>query len=234
VALALAVLGAIWLTSRAAGHRPDADADYLIVPHRNRVSVCVGGAGRSEITDQDIERVRDALDVGLNSLETIPSAFADFVIEEGCPPAIPLEGERYLASDSCCLPSILLESASEASPHVLFVYLVGDPLYETSFGDLPFMQTKAERVCTGDTCEVQTLALYVTDAISSAGLADALLFTFGLHRRQTEPEPTIDWASCLRGTPNPWCETLDRCEERPHDVECTELWREAERQLDSE
>src|SRR4030042_1915105 len=64
----------------------DPEEDLLLAENRTELSVCVEGAGGLDISDEHVERGRQALEGGLEGGSFVPSEYSQRTITVGCPP----------------------------------------------------------------------------------------------------------------------------------------------------
>ncbi len=201
----------------------------LLAGNRTHLSLCVDGAGGGSITSVELDRVSSALDSGLGSLDRIPPEFGQPSVTAGCPPPIPLTGERLDSFDLCCGFSTRITDAALLSLHRLFIYFVPDDTYAASFGpDQPYARAVPERVCRGDFCSEMTVAVYFPQTVATEVLAQGILEGLALHA--TEPRPTFDpqgfLESCQQGTPVAGCDRYFLCITPTPMLNCDSFWRE--------
>jgi hypothetical protein len=230
VVVALVIGAAAWLaSSELVGDAQETPQEpgHLVAPGRMRLSLCVDGAGGHTATNDDVASVSTALDAALASLEAVPPEFGTPSVVLGCPPSIPLSGNRLDSNDLCCVFQRVVMDQRAVSPHLLFVYLVAELPYNQSFGTRPYATATAESYCRGDACSVMTASLYAPASAGTTVLAQGILKSVGLQPETVDPQPTLDWSSCAAGTPRPWCRTYDAClEAESADADCAELWQQ--------
>lgn len=190
----------------------------LRVSNRTNLSLCVDGAGGFSVSDDDVDRVRNALETVLAAADDPPSEYSDPVVSLGCPPPVALTGRRLSILDRHSLEVSPLESASDVSRHRFHVYVVPPEVYETSFGGDTYATTAEEFICESDVCTSVTRGLYVTPSTSSDVIGRAL--RAGLVLLPPLPEPTEYSQFCLSGTPEEWCFLYDYCRAVPTDATC--------------
>lgn len=180
--------------------QPEASGDGL--PHnpllsdtRSRLSVCVAGTEGQDISDAEVDEVRDALEAGFSDVSDVPVEFNDPEVVADCPPPVVPPGTP------ADFPGLGAPKVDEPSDHMIFVYFLTDEIFEVTFGEQPYSVSPEEFVCRFDDCEEVTLGLYVPASVSSTVLEDGLLYAFHLRPREPIPEPTFHWENCERGTP---------------------------------
>jgi hypothetical protein len=183
------------------GH--ESDYNYLITGNRPNLSICVHGAGGLSVSNDDVARVRAALEAGLLSVPDIPPEYGERVVSEGCPPPSAQLGQPASQWD------IRGARVDVPSVHRVFVYLVSDATYSATFGAEPFVAAGEELVFSGDEGYPVTFGLYVPQSAPSDALSEGLLTVLRLRPHEPSPTPAIDWQACERG-------------ERPHpDFDCS-------------
>ncbi len=173
-----------------------------MVDSRSKLSICVDGAGGAEVTDEDVDAVRDALEDALASVNDPPPEYAQRQVVRGCPPP----AERFGASQSeRGMYAANLETATQASEHLVHVYFIPPAVYEATFVDEPYAWTAEEHLFHGDVGVAVTSGLYLRSSATDQTIRDAVAYVLFLTPRKTPvPEPIIDWCSCERGVdPNP-------------------------------
>lgn len=174
---------------------------------RSHLSVCVAGTEAYEISDEEVDDVHSALEAGLAEVDEVPSEFGDWEVVAGCPAPV-----ETLGTPLKYYPGFDAAHVDVPSEHMVFVYFVPEDVYHVTFGDEAYTLSTEEMVCEGDVCVGVTLGLYVPATVTSGLLKMALLDGLVLLPREPEPEQTLDWTSCERGTPphpDYPCEGLD-------------------------
>ena len=186
----------------------------LLVSNRTHLSLCVGGEDGSDVSDTDLDAVRTALEEGLAAQPEIPPEYSQREVTAGCPPpSEPLgtpERERTIGLQS---PHFSSGDGDTPSEHLVFVYLISTELYETTFENESYAFVPAEFGCSGDQCWPVTTGLYLPSSATSAVMREGLLDSLRLLPREPNPEPTLDWEACERGTPPHPDNTCDQYDE---------------------
>lgn len=192
----------------------------LRVDSRSQLSLCVDGSNGLSVSDNEVDRVRDALETVIAGADDPPSEYDDRAVSLGCPPPVALTGQPLSRSDrhSFGVSPRALESASEASRHRFHVYVVPPEVYVTSFGGEAYATTSEEFICDGDVCTSLTRGLYITPSTSSDVISRAL--RAGLVLLPPLPDPTEYSRFCLSGTPEEWCFLYEYCLAVPTDATC--------------
>lgn len=209
VAAVLATVGV--LVARFAGAQEDPQVTHnpLITTNRTHLSICVDGARGYAVSQQEVTWLREALDDALNNSPLTPPEFAQRELVTGCPSppaALTEDNPNFHELWQALVHGVGWPVVDTPSPHLVFVYLVPPEFYESKF-DIPYLVGNADRTCEVDTCVPLTVALYLSPAIESQMLREALLDSLGL--LPYRPEPTIDWRPCELGTPEPYCVRYD-------------------------
>jgi hypothetical protein len=172
----------------------------LSVSSRERLSICVDGAGARDVSAGEVDAVREALDGVLAGAPEHPKAYDNPAVTLGCPEARALTGDPVGEGFERSQLAHYLDAVEQASTHRAFVYFAGEDDFGAAFLDEPYGITTEEAICQGDQCFGLTLGIYVqgTDVLSQA-LDDAL------NLQPPTPEPTTDWRACALGTPEWWC-----------------------------
>ena len=194
----------------------------LLVSNRTQLSLCVDGAGGFSVSDDEVDRVRDALEGVLAAADNPPSEYSDRAVSRSCPPPTALTGsvldygERY--GFGVLSGSGALETAGDASRHRLHVYVVPPDVYATSFGADAYATTAEDLLCDVDVCIWLTQGLYITPSTGSDVISRALRSVLVLN--PPLPEPTVYAQVCLSGTPEEWCYQYNYCQAVPTDATC--------------
>ncbi len=186
----------------------DSDTEQVVVPidfsdfylsGREEFSICVDAAGDAKSTPDQIEAVREALDVALvralqiagDRLGIIPVQYSKPIFVEGCPKARLLSGslaserpfDRRYRNDLLSDAYVGGPGGGELSPHKVFVYFVDEDTYADAFGIEPYAEA-SEQFSTGTgILYAVTRALYLPEGTDSRAIQDGLLLTLSLVTR---------------------------------------------------
>lgn len=188
---------------------------HLIVESRSELSLCVDGAAGLAVDDAEVEAIERSLEQVLASASNVPSEYDHWSVELTCPPPPDILSDQARGRLG---PSDIRDSfadvVEEASPHLVFVYLMSASSYSGFFGDQPHVVASAERLCRGSepaVCYATTFGLYLADSAPSDIMATGLEDVLNLARVTPAPEPTLDWAGC-EGLQPPFPHELYFCE----------------------
>jgi hypothetical protein len=166
----------------------------LLVSNRSHLSICVDGGGGLNISNEDVQGVRETLEEALAARPEIPPEYAEREVTAGCPAPTARLGspEKFLGLGA---PSV-----ATPSEHRVFVYLLPPEVYAATFGSDPYSFGPEEFLCEGDACYPITFGLYVSSSFDGNVLRQGLLDSLHLLLpKPNNPEPILDWAACERG-----------------------------------
>ncbi len=146
--------------------------------HRTGLSFCFDAADELDLTDVNdlLARARDSVIANLGSDAWYFSSMLEAPIAEGCPPSTVPLGSNMVSRSAA---SNFHRRVPVANEHRVFVYFLSEENYASTFGDALSFEATAEVCCmTGNDAESST-AVYVTPAITSAKLGEAIMHAIG-------------------------------------------------------
>jgi hypothetical protein len=217
------------------------EGSNLLVETRSRLSVCVDSVAGSPETDL-VSRISDALNRALAGRTDVPREFFDNEVVGGCPPPVPLTGNRLEWLYLCCEYPKRVSEPEHVSEQLLNVYVVSDAAYAASFGQEVFVRAPGEFLCarpvsqtvqpdramvglTDNPCTEVTVSLYMPDSTDGATMERALLSALAVSDMEAEL-PTPDWSVCAAGTPALHCSLYTSCQDNSQDADCKAFWEE--------
>ncbi len=243
-----------WVLAVACSGGDDRDAPedpgVLLAPGRTHLSLCVDAGGGREASDDDFAIVQEALDQAIGGLTVVPPEIGEPSLRVGCPPAVEFTGESRTSVDYYQTANVETDEDS-LSEHRIFVYFIPEDVFLDAYLGGPFGWEVSELLCEHELvtpnptelsergrwpfrdsprneCDGMTHGLYVPDGADAEDVSAGILRLLGLHERL--PQPTVDWQTCVRGTPEPWCVHYDACAGPPPFSEggyCDEFWVDA-------
>lgn len=154
--------------------------DLLATSNRDHMAFCASGAGGYEVSEADSDRISKTIDSVIERVgsENWPQGRTLFSLTTvDCPePAVPL-GRGFLEEKGTADFAVATDNPIF---YRVLIYLVGNDVYESTFGWLVYARAPAELLCTGDQCAEVTTALYVPASISDADLEEGLFQAVGI------------------------------------------------------
>jgi hypothetical protein len=152
----------------------------LLTSNRRRLEVCVDTIDGSGLRDGEAKRVQVALAMLRSRLAE--EGFADNVLADldqaqavdGCPRAAALDKGRRNIDPRSGKVQVLGPNTSEPSSYRLQIYVVPTDLFQTWFGDQPYVAGGEEILCAGLDCAPATAGMYVTSLGEPSAIASLL------------------------------------------------------------
>ncbi len=233
LAVTTGVLGLIIvLFARAGAPEPTVEAvPPLLVPSRDRLSICVDSGGAASVGEQERHTVEGLVQDALAEAPSPPPEFSNPTVTLGCPPSVIL-GDIALDDTERAVGTDFLLPSEQPSPHRVHVYFVTSTELELVIDRTHIVRPgyslgSEEAACVPDTCEELTSGVYFEVAADPTRLGEALGVALRLRPIPEGVSPTPDYRDCVQGTPQTWCDRYEACSRPNPDPSCKEFWEES-------